>query len=90
MTNFLGSILRDFYIRVTLNYNASDFDPTTLPLCWHQSAPLGEGETREFTCLQPRSGRYVVIHFLPTTQQHLALCEVEVYSDIGRLISKHN
>ena len=86
LTNVLGGILRDFYIRVTFNYNASAFDPTTFPLCLHQSAPLGEGETMEFTYSQTRFGRYVVIHFPPTTQQHLTLCEVEVYSDIGRLL----
>ena len=73
----------NFFIRVGVTFNETAFNPTEYDECWHEIHPVKDGETRQFTCQQVRIGRYVAIHFANDNTEPLALCEVQVYSDIG-------
>ena len=81
-----GNKLSDFYIRVGNSFNQASFDPTSHTLCWHQPCALGAGETRQFTCNQVLDSRYVIIHFSSGKIEQLILCEVKVYSDLGKTL----
>ena len=80
----LANRLSDFYIRVGNDFDENSFDPSTFTECWYQSTALGEGEIRQFTCNQVILGLYVVVHFPTSKVERLTLCEVEVFSDIGK------
>ena len=81
---YTGVRLANFFIRVGDTFNENAFDPMDYDECWHENSPVREGETRQFTCQQVRIGRYVTIHFINANSEPLALCEVQVYSDIGK------
>ena len=76
--------LANFFIQVGATFNENTFDPAVYDECWNESQPVKGGETRQFTCQQVRIGRYVAIHFADDNTEPLALCEVQVYSDIGK------
>ena len=80
----LANRLSDFYIRVGNDFDENSFDPSTFTECWYQPTALGEGEIRQFTCSQVILGLYVVVHFPTSKVERLTLCEVEVFSDIGK------
>ena len=80
--------LSNFTISVGNVFDDQKFNATTYEECWFQSAALGPGETREFTCPHVLMGRYVAIHFPPDKTEALTLCEVEVYSDLGNFFRK--
>ena len=80
----LGSTgrLADFHIRVGQTFDQlhrASFDPTNYTQCAYQSAALGSGETKMFTCDQPISGRFVTVHVPTAKSGILTLCEVAVY-----------
>ena len=78
----------DFYIRVGNSFNPSTFDATaaqSFTLCAYEETPFSRNETREYLCDGEILGRYVVIHFSPDKEQFLSFCEVEVYSNLGKV-----
>ena len=79
----LGERLSDFYISVGNTSDGVTFDSTTFAECWYQGTPVGNGETRKFSCTEVVVGRYVAVYFPTSKSQYLQLCEVEVHSDIG-------
>ena len=80
----IGLRLANFFIRVGDTFNENAFDPGEYDECWHESQPVKDGETRQFTCQIVRIGRYVAIHFATDNTEPLGLCEVQVYSDLGK------
>ena len=78
---YAGHRLSDFYIRVGKTFNETTFDPTTYSECWYQSTALGEGEKRQFICIEAIVGSYVTVHFPMSKTGILQLCEVEVYAE---------
>ena len=82
----VGNRLSDFYIRVGNDFKQTSFNPTSYTECWHQPSALGAGKTRQFTCTSFIEGRYVTIHFPLDKSEHLILCEVKVYSDLGKTL----
>lgn len=72
--------LQDLEIRV----GNSSTDLQRNPLCaWHPGT-LEEGATKAFTCARPLIGQFVAIQ-LVGVEGSLSLCEVEVFSNDGRL-----
>ena len=80
----LDNRMSNFFIRVGNTFNEAVFNPVGYDECWYENNPIKDRETRQFTCPQVKIGRYVVIHFTQDSTEPLSLCEVQVYSDIGK------
>ena len=76
--------MSNFFIRVGNAFSETAFNPVEYDKCCYENNPIKDGETRQFTCLQVKIGRYVAIHFTHDSTEPLSLCEVQVYSDIGK------
>ena len=48
-------------------------------MCVGEGGALKPGETKEYTCLTPVIGRYVVVQNAGTSSRYLAICEFQVY-----------
>ncbi len=91
---FAAKRLRDFTIGVGSTFETdwqnkqrTDYVAKVFRKCTHVMAPMGDAETKAFSCTEVLSGRFVAVYMRKNAR--LTLCEVEVYGPTGSYIGKY-